>query len=123
MYILIVLLLHNKVKQFKLRLKMRNLTVIVLLVINLVLGAMPYYSQNSASLTKTEKQLEDVSFLENYIHNTQKENIILKTTKLLNNWFIKTHPTTTCLFYFKTTKILAKTCKYGLQVLYGSFLN
>ncbi len=102
---------------------MKNFIVIVLLVINLLVGAMPYYNQDNTSLTKTEKQLEDVSFSENYINTIRKENIILRTTKFLNVWFIKIHLTTTRLFYFETTKILPKTCKYGWQVLYGSFLN
>lgn len=102
---------------------MKNLIVIFLLVINLFVGALPYYNQDNNSLTKTEKQLEDDLFCENYISPIRKENIILRTTKFLNVWFTKIHPITTCLFYFETTKILPKTCKYGWQVLYGSFLN
>lgn len=102
---------------------MKNFTVVFLLMINLFVGAIPYYNQDNTSLIKTEKQLEDISFLENYTNTVRKQNIVFKTTKFLNVWIINAHPTTTYLFYFTTTKILPKTCKYGLQVLYGSFLN
>ena len=102
---------------------MKNFAVIVLLLVNLFVSAMPYYNQDNTLLTKTEKQFEEISFSEIFTNNISKQYVILNFSEALNLWFIKTYPTNACLFNFKVTKIILKPCKYGLQVLFSSFLN
>lgn len=102
---------------------MKNLTVIVLLVINLFVSAMPYYNQENTALTKTEKQFEEILFSEIFTNNISKHTVILNFSGVVNYWFIKTYPKNAFLFNFKVTKIVLIPCKYGLQVLFSSFLN
>lgn len=102
-------------------LTMKNFIVILLLFTNLLLGIKPLYSQNFSKLNIIEKQLEDVSLSENYSNKTKK---FIATVKKLSLPVAIMFPTLTKNMgnYYKYT-FTSKISKYGIHVLYCSYLN
>jgi hypothetical protein len=104
---------------------MKNFVVILLLFVSLLVGLFPYYSQENTSLSKIEKQLEDVSLSEIYTTTSiisHKNSSTLKTIKYCCSTLFYTCAQKS-YFLYKINNILPTISKYGRQVLYGAFLN
>ena len=105
------------------KVKKLTLKISITLIILLLFGDVVPLAYEISSQNKTEQQLEEISFSENYLTTSIKKTNNQKKIKILNLSIPKKYPTFTCLINFKTTTIIPKTCKYGWQVLYGLFLN
>ena len=102
---------------------MKNHIVVLLLLVNFLLGFVPFNSQLGTTFNNVENQLEDVLISETYINNPYKVNTRIKQIKLFPVNFVKIHSTFTYYFNFKTLKNLPNTVKSGRQVLFKSFLK
>lgn len=85
---------------------------------------MPCFSRVDTTMDKVEKQLEEVSLSETYIICYTKHNQKVKVVKFTLPRLTNIGSTFTYYSSFKNLNISkVKTCKYGMRVMYCSFLN
>ena len=84
------------------KVKKLTLKISITLIILLLFGDVVPLAYEISSQNKTEQQLEEISFSENYLTTFNKKNSNLNKIKNLDLSFPRKYPTLTCLINFKT---------------------